>query len=58
MSQNSFADFRSVDSVWLPFKTDITWNGQSSQNLALDNISVNSEIDPALFEKPKQGKAQ
>lgn len=54
----SFADFRSVDGVWLPFKTDITWNGQANRTLALESISVNSEIDPALFEKPKQNKVQ
>jgi hypothetical protein len=54
----SFADFRSVDGVWLPFKTDVTWNGQASRTLAIESISVNSEIDPALFEKPKQSKAQ
>jgi len=54
----SFADFRLVDGIWLPFKTDITWNGQATRTLALESISVNSEIDPALFEKPKQSKAQ
>jgi len=55
----SFADFRAVAGVWLPFKTDITWNGQATRTLALESISVNSEIDPALFEKPKQqSKAQ
>lgn len=54
----SFLDFRSVDGVWLPFKTETTWNGQASLTLALENISVNSEIDPALFERPKPSKAQ
>jgi YHS domain-containing protein len=54
----SFADFRLVDGIWLPFKTDITWNGQANRTVALESISVNSEIDRALFEKPKQSQAQ
>ncbi len=54
----SFADFRSVAGVWLPFKTDITWNGQANRTVTLESISVNTDIDPGLFEKPKQSKAQ
>lgn len=54
----SFMDFRAVDGVWLPFKTNISWNGQANRTLTLESISLNSKTDPALFEKPKPSKAQ
>ena len=54
----SFGDFRTIDGLSLPFKTDTTWNGEAMRSLILDIISVNSDIDPLLFEKPKQSKAQ
>jgi hypothetical protein len=54
----SFGDFRTVDGLSLPFKTDTTWNGQAMRSLVLDSISVNGDIDPLLFEKPKPNKAQ
>jgi YHS domain-containing protein len=54
----SFGDFRTVDGLSLPFKTDTTWNGQPMQSLILDSISVNGDIDPSVFEKPKPKPAQ
>lgn len=54
----TFGDFRTVDGLSLPFKTDTTWNGQPTRSLVLDGISVNSDIDPSLFQKPKQNPAQ
>jgi YHS domain-containing protein len=54
----SFSDFRAVDGLTLPFKITATFDGQpwKEQSSTIETIVVNGAIDPALFEKPKQGQ--
>ncbi len=54
----TFSDFRSVDGLTLPFKVTATFDGQpwKDQSSTLERIVLNGVIDPALFEKPTQGK--
>jgi YHS domain-containing protein len=54
----TFSDFRSVDGLTLPFKVDASFDGQpwKNQSSTVDTIVINGAIDPALFEKPKQGQ--
>jgi hypothetical protein len=54
----TFSDFRSVDGLTLPFKVDATFDGQpwKNQSSTVETIVINGAIDPALFEKPKQGQ--
>jgi len=55
-----FSDFRTVDGVTLPFKVTATFNDQpwKEQSAAIEAITINGKVDPALFEKPKNAKAQ
>jgi YHS domain-containing protein len=54
----TFSDFRAVDGLILPFKVDATFDGQpwKNQSSTVETIVINGAIDPALFEKPKQGQ--
>jgi len=56
----TFSDFRTVQGLTLPFKTNGTFNGEPdpSQSFTIESIALNGKIDPALFEKPKPGGAQ
>ncbi|MCI0391285.1 MAG: hypothetical protein MOB07_21295 [Acidobacteria bacterium] len=55
-----FSDFRTVDGLTLPFKITATFNGQpwKEQSSTIEAITINSKVDPALFEKPQPGKPQ
>jgi YHS domain-containing protein len=54
----TFSDFRAVEGLTLPFKVDATFDGQpwKNQSSTVETIVINGAIDPALFEKPKQGQ--
>lgn len=56
----SFADFRAVEGLTLPFKTATRFNGQPwpQQTFTVESIVINGKLDPALFAKPAAGKAQ
>jgi len=56
----TFSDFRAVSSLTLPFKVSGTFNGASDpeQSYTIESITINGQIDPALFEKPKTNKEQ
>jgi hypothetical protein len=51
----TYADFRTVNGLTLPFKVDATFNGEpwKEQSATIDSIAINSKVDAALFEKPK-----
>jgi YHS domain-containing protein len=53
----AYSDFRNVDGLVLPFKTEGTFKGQSDprQTSSVKSIVVNGQIAPAAFEKPKAG---
>lgn len=55
-----FSDFRSVNGLTLPFKVTATFNDQpwKEQSATIESITINSKIDPAIFEKPKQNKVE
>jgi hypothetical protein len=54
----TFSDFRAVDGLTLPFKVTATFDGRpwKDQSSTVETIVVNGAIDPAVFEKPKQGQ--
>ena len=54
----TFSDFRAVGGLSLPFKVTATFDGQpwKEQSSTIETIVINGAIDPALFEKPKQGQ--
>jgi YHS domain-containing protein len=56
----TFADYRNIEGLTLPFKTTGTFNGQSEpeQTYTLESIAFNIKPDPAAFEKPKPTGAQ
>ncbi len=55
-----YSDFRTVDSLVLPFKVTATFNGQpwNTQSSTIASITINGKVDPALFEKPSVAKTQ
>jgi len=47
-----FSDWKTVEGITLPFKHESTRNGERTQTLAIEELQVNSGVDPKLFEKP------
>jgi YHS domain-containing protein len=56
----TFSDFRVVSGLTLPFKASGTFNGAPDldQSYTIESITINGQVDPALFEKPKTNKEQ
>lgn len=50
----SYSDFREVGGLALPFRRDLTWNGEAvpRRSVTLSSVIVNGEIAPALFARP------
>lgn len=51
----TFSDFRAAGGLTLPFKTEGSFNGQPEPSLSssVESITLNGEVPPSLFEKPK-----
>ncbi len=51
----TFADFRTVDGVTLPFKTSGTFNGQADPQLSytIASVTLNGKVDAGIFTPPK-----
>ncbi len=47
----SFSDFRKVKGIIFPFKGITTFKGEQISQYKINNLEVNTEIDPSLFEK-------
>jgi YHS domain-containing protein len=49
-----FSDFRNVDGLNLPFKMSVSFNGEPdpSQSYTTESITINSKLDPMIFERP------
>ncbi|MCI0489580.1 MAG: hypothetical protein L0229_23565 [Blastocatellia bacterium] len=49
-----FSDFRTVEGLTLPFKTNGTFKGTADpqQSYRVESIAINSKVDPSVFEKP------
>ncbi|HEX5731647.1 MAG TPA: hypothetical protein VF131_02340 [Blastocatellia bacterium] len=56
----TYSDFRTVDGFLLPFKIVGTFNGETDSQVSttIEMITVNGQIAPAAFEKPKTAGAQ
>lgn len=50
----SYSDFREIGGLTLPFRRDVTWNGEPfpQRSATLLSIAVNSDVDAALFVRP------
>jgi YHS domain-containing protein len=50
-----YSDFRTVEGLSLPFKTEATFDGQPFPALSatIEAITINGQIDPASFKKPQ-----
>ncbi len=51
-SVTEYSDFRTVGGLTFPFKHETSVNGEKSQTMTVEEISINSAPDPKLFEKP------
>lgn len=51
-SVTDYSDFRPVEGLSLPFRHEVSQNGEKAQTLRIDEIKVNSGADPRSFEKP------
>ena len=49
----TFADFRDVSGVALPFKSASTFNGEASSTSTVESIILNAPIDAKQFERTK-----
>ena len=51
-----YSDFRTVEGLSLPFKTEATFDGQPfpAGSATIDAITINGPIDPSSFKKPQK----
>jgi predicted Zn-dependent peptidase len=47
-----FSDYRPVDGIQVPFHAELRHNGAAILDRVLTSVKINSEIDPAMFQKP------
>ena len=47
-----YADFKPAEGLTLPFKEEVTLNGEKVQSLTVQEVKFNTSPDPKLFEKP------
>ena len=47
-----YSDFRTVDGLVFSFKQETTVNGEKAQSMAVEEVKVNANPDPKIFEKP------
>jgi hypothetical protein len=45
-----FGDYRNVDGIMVPFRLQRSMDGKPTEELALENVKINSKIDPRKFE--------
>lgn len=53
----SFSDFREVDGITMPFRSQTLFNGERAESRVVEEISVNPEVDAALFARPETASA-
>ena len=51
-SEALYSDFREVNGVKIPFKTQISRNGTPIIEIVYTDVQVNAPVDEALFKKP------
>ncbi|MGH9398968.1 MAG: M16 family metallopeptidase [Thermoanaerobaculia bacterium] len=47
-----YSDYRSVEGLFFAFKQESTVNGEKAQSMTVEEVKVNSNPDPKIFEKP------
>ena len=47
-----YSDFRTVDGLVFAFKQEMSINGEKARSTTLDEVKVNTTLDPTIFEKP------
>lgn len=48
----SYDDYREVSGIWLPFRSETLFKGETTQTSTVQSITINGEIPASLFEKP------
>jgi zinc protease len=48
---SDYSDFRPVEGLTLPFREDVTFNGEKLQGLVVEELTLNTSPDAKLFEK-------
>ncbi len=51
-----FSNFKTIDSMIMPFSIESRVNGKVVSQIEIDSIDVNKDIDDAIFEKPLSDK--
>jgi zinc protease len=47
-----YSDFRNADGLTFAFKQESTVNGEKAQSMVVEEVKINSNPDPKIFEKP------
>jgi len=55
---SDYSDFRPVGGLTLPFREDVTFNGEPQQAVVMESIAFNTSPDAALFARPAEAAAQ
>ncbi len=50
--ETSYSDYRDVNGVKVPFKTDVSQDGTPVLKVELSDVQVNAPVDAGLFKKP------
>jgi zinc protease len=49
---SDYSDFRSVEGLTLPFREEVTFQGEKAQTVVIEEIGLNTSPEPGLFERP------
>jgi predicted Zn-dependent peptidase len=51
------SDYREADGLWFPFKEQTLFDGEPAGSTVVQEISVNHQVDEAMFARPDEAKA-
>jgi hypothetical protein len=49
-----YSDWKAVDGITVPFRAEVTTNGEHSATVVIQSYEINPAMDPKLFEKPEK----
>ncbi len=52
-----YSDYREADGLWFPFTARRLFNGEAEGGMVLHEVSVNHQVDEAMFARPAEAKA-
>lgn len=52
--EERFSDYRAVDGVQIPFKSELWQNGRLAADSLFTRVVINPDVDPGRFEKPRR----